>query len=275
MSTTAVHRQAVTSSFATQATSLEDPAAHFGRADVLAWITDHTPTSPTDTVLEVAAGTALVARTLAPIVRHVVATDVTPEMLDLGRRAARDADLPNVAFQLADATALPFADDGFDRVACRLALHHVEEPASVLSEMVRVCRPGGTLTVIDMVAPDGPTGAVLNTLERLRDPSHTRALGASELHDAVAAGTRVVHRAARDQLLVAERWLAQTATPADVAADIRHRFEVELEGGEPTGLHPRRVAGGIEIVHRWELLVGQVPVEISQRASLTGPLPGS
>jgi ubiquinone/menaquinone biosynthesis C-methylase UbiE len=250
---------AIRAEFARQASAFEDSRYAFGRPDVLAWMTGNTPAHQDDVVLEVAAGTGWCARALSPLVRAVVATDITPEMLSAGNHAAELAGLRNIVFQEADAEHLPFLDDSFDRVLCRLSLHHLKEPSHCLSEMVRVCRAGGTITVIDMVTTEGAGGVMFNKLEWLRDRTHQRALTRTEMHEALAvAGTRLVHTARFDNRIVANLWLSQTQTPPDVAAEILARLEDAISGGPSTGSNPRHGEDGIEFTHRWELAVGSV-----------------
>src|SRR5436190_1162750 len=79
------------------------------------------------------------------------------------------------------AARLPFPDAQFDVVVSRFAFHHFDDPAAVAREMARVSRPGGLVAVIDMAAEDGRIAARRDELERIRDPSHTRALEPSEL----------------------------------------------------------------------------------------------
>jgi SAM-dependent methyltransferase len=241
-----------------QALAFDDPPGAFARDDVLDWIASNTSMLPDDAVLEVAAGTAIVSRALSPLARFVVAVDLTPEMLAEGKRWADRDRLRNVVFQEGDATALPFLDESFDRVVSRLAVHHFEDPSRLLAEMVRVCRSGGTLTIIDMVVPDPATAELFNDLERRRDPSHIRALTLDELRAAVtAAGTRVTHHSSWDNVLTGDRWLEQTETPPDEAARILTSWNDELSGGPATGMRPRRTEAGIEFTHRWELLVAE------------------
>jgi ubiquinone/menaquinone biosynthesis C-methylase UbiE len=78
---------------------------------------------------------------------------------------------------------MPFLADQYDVVATRFAIHHMDDPAAALHEMARVCRPGGWMTVADLL--DG--GGDHNRLERPRDASHARALAREELEEAVAA----------------------------------------------------------------------------------------
>lgn len=250
------NRETIQREFARQAQAFEDPARSFGRSDVLSWIIGNMPVELDDIVLEVAAGTGLVSRALSPLVAAVVAVDLTPEMLAEGKRGADAAGLRNIVFQEGDATTLPFLDDAFDLVVCRLAVHHYEDPVGPLREMVRVCRTTGTITVIDMVVAEPSTQTVLNDLERRRDPAHTRALTSEQLRKAIVdAGTRVTHTSRWDNVLDGDRWLEQTHTPPEEAAFIRAAWDCELAGGPRTGMRPRRTDTGIEFVHQWDLLV--------------------
>jgi SAM-dependent methyltransferase len=64
----------------------------------------------------------------------------------------------------------------------RFAFHHFQQPAAVLAEMRRVCRPGGRLVVCDLFASDDPAkAAAFHAMEMMRDPSHARALRLDEL----------------------------------------------------------------------------------------------
>ncbi len=77
----------------------------------------------------------------------VVGADVSEAMIEEARRRAPPG-LP-VSFQVADARALPFEDGAFDGVRSERLLMHVPETSRVLSEMARVTRPGGRLSVFD------------------------------------------------------------------------------------------------------------------------------
>jgi ubiquinone/menaquinone biosynthesis C-methylase UbiE len=132
--------------------------------------------------LDVACGPGLLAKALAPVVGSFVGVDLTSAMIDKARLIAGEAKLSNARFEVADATALPFADGSFDLAVTRLALHHMADPARSLAEMTRVLAPGGHLAVFDIEASEIPAEAIAqNEIERLRDPSHTRALSLSEL----------------------------------------------------------------------------------------------
>src|SRR5262249_25076843 len=76
----------------------------------------------------------------------------------------------------------PFADRTFSVVVSRFAFHHLPDPSAVLADMKRICRAHGRVAVVDLLASDDPVkAAALNRMERLRDPSHVRALDLAEL----------------------------------------------------------------------------------------------
>ena len=110
---------------------------------------------PTDTVLDVATGTTLVAREL---VRQkdcfVVGIDQSPEMLEEGRkRLVLAAATRKVRLQEGDARNLPFEDGQFDALTFTYLLRYVEDPPAVLRELARVVKPGGTIAGLEFGVP--------------------------------------------------------------------------------------------------------------------------
>jgi ubiquinone/menaquinone biosynthesis C-methylase UbiE len=95
-------------------------------------------------VLETAAGTGIVTRALRDALAGnsaLTATDLNPPMLDLARGKFRIGEA--VAFQPADATALPFADGSFDAVVCQFGVMFFPDKARGYREVHRVLAPGG------------------------------------------------------------------------------------------------------------------------------------
>ncbi len=99
----------------------------------------------TETALEVGAGTGLVTRELAKLVRTVLPSDISPGMLRHGRE--RNGLGEAVA---ADAQALPFNDSVFDATIAINALSYCVDKGKALAEVFRVLKPGGVLLMIDM-----------------------------------------------------------------------------------------------------------------------------
>jgi ubiquinone/menaquinone biosynthesis C-methylase UbiE len=137
---------------------------------------------PQDRLLDVACGGGIVVCAFAPHVGHATGIDLTPAMLDRARELAAERHLTNVTWQQGDVGSLPYGDASFDIVVTRFSVHHFIDPAAVLREMARVCAPGGRVVLVDMYASADPAkAAAFNRLEKLRDPSHVRALSLEEL----------------------------------------------------------------------------------------------
>lgn len=186
MSDTA-HDALIRDQFTRQATVF-NTAAPIANADALRMIVEAASPGPDDTVLDIACGGGLVAGAFAPHVRHATGIDVTPAMLDRARKSAAEKGLTNVSWDQGDVTTLPYPDGNFTIVATRFSFHHFVDPLKVLREMVRVCAPGGRIVVVDSCpSEDKNKAAAFNRLEKLRDPSHTRALPLSEMKSLFAA----------------------------------------------------------------------------------------
>lgn len=97
-------------------------------------------------------GTGEVAATLAPFVARVIAVDRSTDMLQAARRRLREH--PNVDVRRGELQALPVEDNELDAATLMLVLHHVPDPAAVLSEAARALRPGGRLLIVDMLPHD-------------------------------------------------------------------------------------------------------------------------
>jgi ubiquinone/menaquinone biosynthesis C-methylase UbiE len=125
--------------------------------------------------LDIATGAGHTGKAIAPLVCHVVLSDLTPEMLDTARAEMQAAGIHNVSFRVADAEELQFDDASFDLVTCRIAPHHFPNVQRAAFEVARVLRPGGLFMLIDSTAPDEPElDRFLNELEWRRDGSHVR-----------------------------------------------------------------------------------------------------
>ncbi len=104
-------------------------------------------------VLDVAAGTGNTAIRAAEAGAQVVASDLTPENFEAGRGEAR-ARAVELDWVEADAEALPFDDDAFDVVTSSFGAMFAPDHRAVADEMVRVCRPGGTIGMVNFT-PEG------------------------------------------------------------------------------------------------------------------------
>lgn len=136
---------------------------------------------PEDDALDIATGGGHTALALAPHIRHIVASDLTPEMLAAAERFIREQGIENASFEIAEAEHLPFADASFDIVSCRIAPHHFADVHAFCREVARVLRPGGRFVLIDSwSAEDDELDAFINEIEWRRDNSHARSYRISE-----------------------------------------------------------------------------------------------
>jgi demethylmenaquinone methyltransferase/2-methoxy-6-polyprenyl-1,4-benzoquinol methylase len=134
---------------------------------------------PLDTVLDVATGTAAVALELARQKDcYVVGVDLTPEMLEEGRRrVVLAAATGKIRLEEADARALPFDDGTFDAVTFTYLLRYVEDPAATLRELVRVVKAGGTVSGLEFGLPRGPWRPLWEAWTRVGLPAAGRLIG--------------------------------------------------------------------------------------------------
>jgi SAM-dependent methyltransferase len=197
-----------------------------------------------DTALDVACGPGLLACAFARVVHHATGIDLTPAMLEQARKTQAEQGLDNLTWQQGDVMALPFPDNHFSIVTSRFAFHHLLDPLAALLEMRRVCKPGGRIVVADM-APAKEKADALNAEERLRDPSHARALPEAELvalfSQAGLSHPGVAHDRLGGDL---EDLLSRSFPKPGDAARIRKMFEDSLED-DGLGLATRREDGNI------------------------------
>jgi len=113
-------------------------------------------------VLDVAAGTGNASIPAAQAGADVVASDLTPELLEAGRRRA-EAEGLELEWVEADAENLPFADESFDVVMSSIGAMFAPNHQRVADELVRVCRPGGTIGLLSWT-PEGMLGALFRTM---------------------------------------------------------------------------------------------------------------
>ncbi len=219
----------------------------------LAWVVEGLELDAGAEVLDVAAGTGVLARALAPRVRRVVASDISEEIM-----AAGAAEAPaNVRFERAAAEDLPYAAGRFDMVVTRYSIHHFLRPEMALQQMHRVCRQGGELLVIDVVAPGDPMCVRrYNSLERSRDASHARTLSSRDLRGAVErVGWHVGETRSREITRDVPEWLAYYPLDPIRSGWILRELERELTGGPDTGMRPFKDGGRLKIIQTIDVVL--------------------
>ena len=123
---------------------------------------------PGDRVLDVGAGTGNAAIPAAERGAQVLATDLTPELLAAGRHRVEGRDLA-LQWQEADAEALPLPDGGFDVVLSCIGAMFAPHHRATADELVRVCRPGGTIGMLNWT-PEGFIGRLFAAMKPFLPP---------------------------------------------------------------------------------------------------------
>jgi len=165
--------------------------------------------APGVTVLDVATGGGHVARRLREAGATVVTVDPAPGMQ---------------ADTTAPAESLPFADDSFDAVACRVAAHHFADVVTAVKEMARVAKHRVVVCDNTFVSESSEEA------DRLRDPSHVRNYGVAEWHSFFElAGLEVVAEEHMQRPLEIEPWLDRAGTPAEDRPRVRELLGDRIE----------------------------------------------
>lgn len=170
----------VRETFAQNAESYVSSPSHATGPDLQRLLALAAPTAD-DVALDISTGGGHTALALAPRVRRVIASDLTPRMLAVAREFILSLGVKNAEFVVADAEQLPFLDETFSLVTVRIAPHHYADVQAAVHEIVRVLEPGGRFVLVDTIAPEDPEqDAALNEWEKRRDPSHVRDYTLSE-----------------------------------------------------------------------------------------------
>ena len=148
---------------------------------------------PGDVVLDVAAGSGNAAIPAARAGARVIASDLTPELLETGQKLAAEAGV-QLTWETADAEALPYGDDEFDAVLSCLGVMFAPHHQTSADELIRVCRPGGTIGLLSWT-PSGFIGQMFATMRPYAAPPPPGAqpppLWGSEDHVRELLGDRV------------------------------------------------------------------------------------
>jgi SAM-dependent methyltransferase len=167
---------------------------------------------PDARVLDLGTGTGLLPRALASrpgFTGLAIGVDQSPALLDAARRLAAEAGLVDrVAFAIGDAHALGEPAASFDAVIAHTTISHVAEPLTVLREMARVVRPGGSIAIFD--------GDYASLTFAHPDPALGKAMDEA-LISAIVNNPRVMRDLPR---LLAEAGLERLDTSAHVYVDI-------------------------------------------------------
>lgn len=226
--------------------------------DKVEQLIDATRVPPGAQVLEVATGPGHVARGFASACDTVIGIDLTKAPVEIAEQKRRDNDIENAHFVRGDAECLPFDDNTFDTVVSRLALHHLETPEVALQEMGRVCRPNGVVAADDIIVSEHPERAQYqNEFERIRDPSHVRALPLSELIDLLAiCGLEITNVRTNTLIQDFDDWIDTAQTPKQRATKAREMIKRD-EQEDLSGTRPFYRDGELGFVQNTAIAVGR------------------
>ncbi len=193
-------------------------------------------------MLDVATGNGFLAFEFAKRVSgaNVTGCDMTRDMLLVAERIQRERGIDNLDFRVLDAESLEFEDESFDIVSCRFAFHHFTNPGKAVSEMIRVCKTGGKIVLVDgLSSEDAAKSEYHNRIEQLRDPSHVRLYSEPELVGVLKdAGLKVIHARNWDADFYLDEWV-KIADPGEETAREVRRIMADSVEGDKTGLRVR------------------------------------
>jgi ubiquinone/menaquinone biosynthesis C-methylase UbiE len=168
-----------------------------------------------EVLLDIATGGGHTANAFAPLVKKVTAVDLTIEMLAAAENFIIGNGHQNVEFVQGDAEQLPFTDESFDIVTCRIAPHHFPNVDLFIKEVYRVLKPGGQFLLDDNVVPESKEyDQFYNTIEKIRDYSHFRAWKKSEwIQKLEDSGLEVFEWHRFEKMFQFESWCANMKLP--------------------------------------------------------------
>jgi ubiquinone/menaquinone biosynthesis C-methylase UbiE len=253
------HNQTVTNEFKKQAKNFSNKNLTLNKEEYIQWIIKSLQLREDMKVLDVAAGTGILSRAIAPFVDKVVSVDLTEDMIKEGMLQNKLKNINNIEYHQGNVENLPFNENSFDLVISRFAFHHFVDPARVLQEMKRVCKSSSTVSVVDMVSNENDLIYLkYNHYERLRDPSHTFALKKSQLKDLFGkSGININVEETVTVNVITEDWLNLTKTEEVVAEQIKKDLYEEISTKKVmTGMQPYVHDGVLKFKQTWMKIVG-------------------
>ncbi len=172
------HNETIIEQFKQQALTFQTVKGHYDSVDTIISMSE---ISNDETLLDIACGTGILTCEFAKHAKSVRGLDITQEMLTQAKITQKNSNLNNIHFDLGEVEHLPYKDKSFDIVFSRYSFHHFLNTKKVFDEMLRVCKDGGKIIVVD-VALEEKYSLAYNSMEKLRDPSHTKALSLNEFH---------------------------------------------------------------------------------------------
>ena len=149
----------------------------FPVARELEWLNSTLAPKPAELIVDLGSSTDLYARGIGQTAphAHLVAIDIAPGMLRYGRVCAQPDQVHNIAHVRANVERLPFHDASVDALVCGGSLNEFRSMRVALDEAARVCKPGGRLVAMSLLAATRPPGKIAQAQAKLSGitfPSH-------------------------------------------------------------------------------------------------------
>lgn len=194
---------------------------------------------------------------LAQVAGHATGIDIAPAMIEQAKELQQSQGLTNVDWHLDAVLPLPFDNETFSLVFSRYSFHHFPDPLAVLKEMMRVCQSGGRVVVVDVFMMTAEQARAYNHMEKLRDPSHVRALLLGELESLlVHAGLAAPKATFYKQPMSLEPLLKGSFPNPGDGKRVRQIITGDV-GKNELGLAVERIDGDIHFAYPIAVLVGR------------------
>lgn len=240
------HKQLVKTQFSEQADAYLNSTVHAQGAE-FELLKQAVKQNPRASVLDLGCGAGHVSFNIAPLVKKVIAYDLSLTMLDVVSQAAKSKGLTNVEIVEGMAELLPFNENSFDFVFSRYSAHHWTDLGGVLRSVKRVLKPNGLAAFIDVVTPELPLlDTYLQSVEVLRDASHVRDYSVAEWTKQLGESGLIVTKYHKQKLrLEFSSWIERMRTPLvfrdailalqqALGQEVRDYFEIDQQGSFTT-----------------------------------------
>ncbi|MCU0533038.1 MAG: methyltransferase domain-containing protein [Hydrococcus sp. Prado102] len=180
--------------------------------DTLSFLKNWVQIPSTATVLDIACGTGEFERLLLNEhpTQPIVGVDISEKMLAIARQKCLD--YPNVSFEVASASALPFSSNSFDAIVSANAFHYFEEPDAALQEMKRVLKPDGKVIILDWCR-DYLLCKICDFFLKVFDRSYQQCYTQAEFHRLLVKAKFNIRRATKVRLGLVWGLMIVTAIP--------------------------------------------------------------
>lgn len=184
-------------------------------SNTLQFLKSRAELSQTDKVLDVACGTGEFERLILADNpgQQMVGVDISEKMIEMARQKLQN--YPNVEFQLASASALPFPDASFDTVVSANSFHYFDDPDVALKEIKRVLKPDGNLIILDW-CKDFLVCRICDWVLQHVDPAHQQCYTQAEFHALLSNAEFRIEQSTRVQFGLVWGLMVATATPESV-----------------------------------------------------------